>query len=585
MNRFFSQRRVVISGVALLLLLAAGWVAWQQRRTTERVAAIPEPPNLSRWPARFVEAVNQATDEARTARNPLEAMVRLEALYHANGFEAQAERVVGWLEKHQPRVARWAYLAADLRIRQSDQDGYERKLRRALELESTYMPGWIRLGDLRVERKQFAEAESCYDRAQALAPGDARTEFAVISFQAWHGKRGDPRASLRQLCGRFPGIVQLHELLSEMETAAGDPAAARREKLRAAAGTRYLDTTDPWLDVLGLACHDPTRLGLLAYKLQREARWVDAEALLTHAVGVAPTDAGLRVNLAQVHEQAGRPAQALQVLEQAARDIQTDVVLPVQWARRLSLEHRTDEALAVLRGALVRWPADPALHLALGYTLRDANRHAEALPAFAEAARLDPAQVEPLYYQGYSLLALGKREEAKRQVERALVLRPDYPEALTLRASLAIEAGEIATAEPLIKRLYELRPDDPEARVLFATLHLLLGLAQEEAGAPDQAERLYRVGLTAETDFAPLLRQAGRLAWSRKRWSEAVAYLAKYQIREPADLEALLWYGLALRGMGQAEPSRALLTQGRSRAEAAGDRSLATQFARALQVP
>ncbi len=574
---------VLLAAVALVLVLAGGWAMWRHRTAAEHEAAVPAPPDLSRWSPEFVRAIGQATTEARTLRDPRPALARLAALYHANGFEAQAETLVSHLERSEPATARWAYLAADLRARQSDRDGQLIKLRRALELDPAYAPGWIRLGDLLVERRDYAEAESCYDRARERSPGDVRAAYAAIAFQAWHGKRGDPRAALRELGARHPGIVQVHELLAEMEKAAGDAPAAARERQRAAAATRFLDTTDPWLDGIGQSCYDPTRLGLITYKLQREGRLDDAETLLTHALRVAPSESSLRISLAQVHEQAGRPARALQVLEQAVRELPDAPDLPLQLARRLSLDRRTEDSLTVVRAALQRWPADVELQLALGYTLRDADRHAEALPALIEAGRLDPNRVEPLYFQAFSLLALGRREQARDAVDAALRKRPDYPEALTLRASLAIEAGELAVAEPLVRRLYELRPDDAEARVLFVTLHLLLGLAREEAGAPEQADRLYRQGLGVQADFAPLLRQAGRLAWAQRRWPEAVALLGPYRSQEPADLEAQLWFGLALRESGQAEPARAVLTQGGTRAKAAGDADLAARFERALQ--
>ncbi|HRE06874.1 MAG TPA: tetratricopeptide repeat protein [Opitutaceae bacterium] len=574
---------MLLAAVALVLVLAGGWAIWRHRLSAERAAAIPASPDLSRWSPDFVRAIEQTTAEARTARDPRPTLARLAALYHANGFEAQAETLVSHLERSEPGTARWAYLAADLRARQSDREGQLIKLRRALELDPTYAPGWIRLGDLLVERSAFSEAEPCYDRARELSPGDARAAYAAIAFQAWHGKRGDPRAALRELGARHPGIVQVHELLAEMEKAAGDAAASARERQRAAAATRFLDTTDPWLDELGQFCHDPTRLGLITYKLQREGRLEDAEKLLTHALRVAPAEPSLRISLAQVHEQAGRPARALQVLEQAVRELPDASDLLLQLARRLSLDRRTEDALSVVRAALQRWPAEVELHLALGYTLRDAGRHAEALPAFVEAGRLDPNRVEPLYFQAFSQLALGRREQARDAVDEALRKRPDYPEALTLRASLAIEAGDLTRAEPLIRRLHALRPEDTEARVLFVTLHLLLGLAREEAGAPEQADRLYRQGLDVQADFGPLLRQAGRLAWAQRRWPEAVALLGPYRTQEPADLEAQLWFGLALRGVGQGEPARAVLTQGRTRAQAAGDADLAARFERALQ--
>jgi len=548
MKRMYPSRWMLATLVAIAALSVGTWAWMRQRAEIGRLAAIPEMPDLSRWPAEMKRVVKQLGEEARDGRGQLAltALIRLEALYHVNGFESQAERILTFLERSEPRNARWPYLRADLRFRQADRTGSEDGLRSALALDPGYAPGWIRLGDLLVERQEYVEAEHCYDQALASPLGGVRAEFAMISFQAWHGRRGDPGASLARLSATNPGVLQLHELLAEMHLAAGRKQAAELEKRRAAAATRYVETTDPWIDALSEECFDPTRLGLLTYKLQREGRLAEAEGLLRRAIQVAPDQTDFRERLAQVYELQQRPAKARETLEQAVKDLPDEVGLVVKLAGRLSLDRRTDEALAVVRKALARWPQKAELHLALGFTLRDADRHAEAAPAFTETIRLDPARVEPHYFLGYSLLALGRREDALASVEKALLQRPDYPEALALRAGLAIEAGDSAAAEPLVSRLLGLRPDDSEARILSAALQLLLGLAHEEKGDAGAADAAYRKGLEAEPGFPALLRQRGKLAWMRERWREAVESLTEYERLEPADLGAQLWLGVSL---------------------------------------
>jgi len=580
-----NMRRWTLATLLVIAALSLGTWAWmRQHAEAGRIAAIPEIPDLSRWPAEMMRVVKELGLQAREGRGPpaRAALIRLEALYHVNGFEPQAERILAFLEQSEPRNARWPYLRADLRFRQADRTGTEARLRSALALDPSYAPGWIRLGDLLVERKQFTEAEHSYDRALASAPGGVRAEFAMVSFQAWHGRRGDPGASLARLSAANPGVLQLHELLAEMHQAAGRTQAAELEKRRAATATRYLETTDPWIDALSVECFDPTRLGLLTYKLQREGRWVEAEGLLRRAIQVAPDQADFRERLAQVHELQQRPAAARETLEQAVKDLPDEVGLVVKLVGRLSLDRRTEEALAVVRKALARWPQKAELHLALGFTLRDADQHAEAVPVFAETIRLDPGRVESHYFLGYSLLALGRREEALASVEKALLQRPEYPEALALRAGLAIEAGDSNVAEPLVRRLLGLRPDDAEARVLAAALQLLLGLSHEEKGDAEAADAAYRKGLEAQPGFSALLRQRGKLAWMRERWREAVENLSPYEQREPADFGAQLWLGESLLKLGQTGRAKTTFERGFTRAQAAGDNEVAAQFANAM---
>jgi tetratricopeptide (TPR) repeat protein len=522
------SRRHVIVGLGLLVLaIIAGTVAWRlwrhQQLTVAALAGVAPTPDLSRWPAEFSQRIQTEESAIRSGHQPVEALGRLAELYFVNGFSTEAGQALGVLRQLDSATSPWPYLQADLRLRVGDNPGAAEGLRDAtMNPASHYAPAWIKLGDVHTALSQFAKAELCYAAAVDWAPdGDVRAAFAQISFQSFHGKRGDPRKELQQLVTAHPGIKPLHELLARMNEAAGDAAGAATQRRLANASNRYLPLDDPWIDDLYVSCFDPNRLTLLAGKMEREGRYEAAIARLNRAIALAPTESALRNFLARVYIVANQPAQAVTVLRQAAADCPDDPVVREQLAMLLRTGKRHEEALAVVREALVRWPQDAALHAALGQALREAGKMPEALNASLTALQLDAGQPEACYTAAYCLFAAGRRDEAKTYLAKALEIRPDYREALLLRAGMAIEEGDVAAAEVPINRLMALRGDEGDVRLLFAALHLIKGKMARDGGNPAEAARFFRTGLEVFPEFIPLLREAGLLARSQGRGEEA----------------------------------------------------------------
>ena len=582
------KRLHVILAIALLAVtVGAGWWSvrlWRrQQLVATALAAVPPLPNLVRWPADMVTAVQTTTAAAGRAKDPLPPLGRLAAIYHVNGFAAEAKQVLGALREMEPHTARWAYLLADLYLRAGDAAGAEPALRATVELAPDYVPAWIRLGDLYLGREDLARAEESYARAAREAPGNVRAEFALISFEAWHGRRGDPRRSLTDLVRANPGIKELHDLLARIEAAAGDESRAAEERKLAAAAVQHIETRDPWIDELASFCFDPNRLGLMAYKLGRERRLIEAETLLKRAILLGPGDTTLRQALSELYEKMERLTDARAVLESAVKDCPDDPKMPELLSRVLCLEHKPDDAVTVVTRALARWPGNASLHAALGYALRDGRRNTEAIAALREAVRLDPSLVEAHYNLGFCLLAHGEREAARAEAEQAVSMRPNYPEALVLLGSLAIEAGDVATAERHITRLYALQPDEPGSRLLYAALHLIKGTAADKAGHLDEAAELFQAGLQASPNLGPLLRESGSVAMRRGAFADAVELLRRYVRIEPADATAFAWLGEALVETDHPADARKILEQGKLLAQKAGNQAQVDEFTLLLQ--
>src|SRR6478609_9327870 len=502
-------RRHLILGLGLLVLtMGAATFAWrlwrQQQLATVVLAGVAPAPDVSRWPMEFHRRLQAEETAIRTGQQPTEALGRLAGLYFVNGFATEASQALATLRQLEPKNARWPYLQADLKLRVADKSAAVTALREVTKLDPAYAPAWIKLGDVLVEQSDYADTERCYTQAVDAAPADVHAGFALVSFEAFHGKRGDPRKELQQLVSGHPGIKPLHELLAQMNEAAGDVAGASTQRRLANASKRYLPLDDPWIDGLYVDCFDPNRLSLLSGKMEREGRYEAAAARLNRAIELAPAEPALRNSLAQVHIVANQPEEAVAVLRRAVTDCPDDPAVRERLAMLLRTGKRHDEALAVVRTALVRWPQDAALHTALGQALREAGKIPEALNASLTALQLDPGQPEACYTTAYCLFVAGRRDEARTYLAKALEIRPDYREALLLRAGMAIEEGDVAAAEEPINRLMTLRGDEPDVRLLFAALHLIKGKMARDRGDSAAAARFFQAGLEVFPDFLPL---------------------------------------------------------------------------------
>ncbi len=515
-----------------LLVVALGavvyaWRGWRQEQTESVLAGVPTKPDLSRWPAEFGRRLQAEEAAIRSEHEPIAALGRLASLYFANNFPNEAGRAISVLREVDPKNARWAYFAADLRQRVGDQPGAESALREATAIDPGYAPAWLRLGDVLVERESFADAGPCYARALTLAPESVRARFSQILFDAYHSPHVDSRSALLALVGDHPDIKPLHELLALMDEAAGDHAGSVGQQRLAATSSRLLPRDDPWLDGLFVDCYDPDMLNVMTFEMVREGRYDDAVARIERAISLAPGTAPLREAFARVRLAQGRTEDALTVMHTGVKECPDDPALRESLAALLRREHRHDEAQTVIRDALTRWPQRAALHAELGRTLAAAGRTEPALAALRESIRLDPARADTHFALAAVLRDAGQRDDARAATRQALQLRPAYPEALELEAHLALDDGDIAGAETPITQLIALRPDDAGAQRLFATLQLQRGNILRKSGYLPGVEQTFLAGLKVCPDSLPLLRELGLLMREDGRTGDAQRMFAR----------------------------------------------------------
>lgn len=576
---------LMIVGLLAVIIALAGtaWRLWQQRE--QRAIArrgVPAVPELTRWPAEFGRELRLAGAEVATSREPKAPLARLATLYSVNGFTPQARQVLTVLRQIDPREARWPYLLAVLNLRSGETSGVEQDLLATVKLDPACAPAWLRLGTIRSERGELAEAREAFVQATLAAPANVRVEATLISFSVRQEKKAvDPRR-IRALVEANPGVRQLHEIAADVLMAAGDaPGAAHHHRLAAQSDLMLADY-DPWMDALAMQCYDPNRLSLLATERFRTGRFGEADALLGRALQFAPDDPAMWKLRYEAVKKMNQPETTLGVLRQAVKACPEDPELQIQLAWTLGGMQRLDESVAVIRAGLARSPRVAVFHEAMGRILRDRKDYAGAMAELEEAIRLDPNFVEAHHNLGLCLVALGDRGRARRSFTNALAIRPEYTESLQALGSMALEARDLETAEQNVAVLYRLKPDDEGAQLLYAIVQLMKGMKARDEGRGADAARLFQGGLEVRPEFGPLLRESGLLAARQSRWSEAVEFLTRLVKAEPDRAGHYLLLGQALQQTGRAAEARDAYLRGLQVAEATGAQTEREELQRRL---
>ncbi len=124
---------------------------------------------------------------------------------------------------------------------------------------------------------------------------------------------------------------------------------------------------------------------------------------------------------------------------------------------------RMPEAEGEYREALRLRPDSPEVHMELGEVFAGAFQWPKAEEEFRAQARLQPGNAEAAYRLGDSLLEQGKVKEARSELSRADALRPHMPETLYALGKSASLEGDGATAEKEWTELLSIEKDSPLA--------------------------------------------------------------------------------------------------------------------------
>jgi len=494
-------------------------------------------------------------------------------------FDAADEQVERDLEealKRNPNL----YAARELRARLELQKGRLRKAIKEYRLLCTAMPGRLdlalTLADLLLRqgmlntldvylsdwRERWPDQPEWHWYQARLALAHGRIDEAAAEFTSWLNVRPGVDA-LRQclealLSAGRPAealaLIREHESLVSksgvLQAIEAQAVAASGDVERAEALLKRIVSADELPDDAAAAVISAARAVLPSTK-QLEVQWA--------VLAKRPDDVGVRLAVAETLAQAGRTAEAQQLLDAVPSDAARDPAVLLVRAEIALAKGDLQEARTAVEQAVKTAPDNPAGYL-LRARMRLRNRDEESL------------------------------KQARKDLEKALVCAPNYWPARELLVKVLQWSGENARAESELRRLIESRPGLVRYRVMLAdlwlaahrTTELAAALPQWERALPGRWEWLRLRGLLAEQEKRP--EEAAR--WYQ-RWYDATH---SYQALE-AWSRALMAHAPeraveALTGAAErfAEDPRYFVLLGRAQTAAGRADAAERSFARAVRL-
>jgi len=201
-------------------------------------------------------------------------------------------------------------------------------------------------------------------------------------------------------------------------------------------------------------------LGVIALQTEQTARGVD---LITKAIRLNPTVAGVHSNLGNALRDLNRPEEAIASYDRAIA-LQPDYAeAHNNRGNALRDLNRPAEALASYDRALALRPNYAETHNNRGNALRDLKRFDEALASYDRAIALRPNYAEAHSNRGNALRSLRRHEAALASYDHAIALKPGYVEAYNNRGNALRDLKRFAEALASYDKAIALQPGYAEA--------------------------------------------------------------------------------------------------------------------------
>jgi len=182
-----------------------------------------------------------------------------------------------------------------------------------------------------------------------------------------------------------------------------------------------------------------------------------AESLYKEAIGLSPGLADANISLADLYGGAGKPGEALAVLDHAMLESQ-DPRLQIERAELLLMAGRQDEAMAALRSLEKSYPYEARLHQLIGHVLLERNAVEEARQELQKELDYVGRGFITLSLMGDAAFRLGDYPLAASSLEDAMALNPYSVPAATRLADTYSRMGQDLRACDILGRILTVDP-------------------------------------------------------------------------------------------------------------------------------
>ena len=356
---------------------------------------------------------------------------------------------------------------------------------------------WGQLATVLMHLEFFTEAGKTFDRAEALAPAEARWPY-LHALMLMPREPEPALAKLRRavaLCPEQPDAprLRLAQFLSERGFV---------EEAETHFQTLLRQRPD----------HASARLGLARLR-RSQGRLLESTNLLAPCLDDPHTAASAHVLLASLQQALGDTTGAAATARRSSV-LTADVAWPDPWWAEAA-----------------QWRVGRKALLAEASNLIDQRRFTEALTLLGKLTANDPAADEAWYQLGWAHNQLQQWPEAELALRQYLRLAPASPKGLAQRAVCLLGQKRFAEAVEVLKTALALKPT-------WRELHSNLGYACVQLSRPDEAIVHFREALRLDPNYVPSYTALAELLSRRGEREEAKRLLGQALELNPADARA-----------------------------------------------
>jgi tetratricopeptide (TPR) repeat protein len=385
------------------------------------------------------------------------------------------------------------------------------------------------LGMLLYANEQYEFAETCFERAHALDPGEARWAYYLGRTQSNLARHDRAGASLQEALRLRPGYLPARLFLAKCLLDAG-----KRDESRAlyeALVHEHPDTAEAHYG-LGRIDVDRGEQTAAVEHLRRACDLFPGFGAAHFALARAYRDLGEKekaqeqLNLYQ-KDKLGWPTVPDQLFADIL-DLKTGADAHLQKGIQLAEAGQLQAAADEHEKALAVDPKLLPAHVNLIRIYATLGRPEKAEEHYHAAVALNPNLAEIHYNYGVLLNGQGRHAEAADAYRRAIELRPAYAEAQNNYAYLLMTSGKLEEAALHYRAAIESKPD-------YRAAHFNLGRILVQQGRIQEAIEHLRQTLTPEDEETPRCTYALGAAYARAgNWAEALKYMQEAERKATA---------------------------------------------------
>lgn len=366
-------------------------------------------------------------------------------------------------------------------VKQFDEAG--RMLQQAVVLDPTSVDALYMLATIARQQGKTEEAIEYFELTLAADPGfqNAYSELGQLLFQC--AKLDRAQAVLLKGIAHFPAIPDFHSFLANIQVWAGQSDAA----------------IDSLNSAISLQPHAIEFYSALAQLLLQQNRQTEALACYQRISDIKPDEIEAFVAQGNLLFGMERYEESLRCFDRALVVAPDHINALMGRGAVLLGFQRNVEARINCEHVLRLMPASPEAHLNLGAVFQSLHCYHEALNCCDKALTIRPGYIDALINRCTALSGLNRHAEALVSCDLALALVPENLDALISQSTVLQRLNRHDEAIVCCNRVLLLRPGYPEA--FLNRGHALMGLNQFAAALLDFSEVIRQQPLHADARF------------------------------------------------------------------------------------